>query len=70
MTGRTDFPVAHLTFGVRESADLGACFALFFPDAPKKLDQGPFASGHLDADMPAQLRALADHIERVLGAEA
>lgn len=56
---RQSFEVAHITFSV---CDKDRTFSLIAHDAAKPLPR-PLFTGLLDADMPDQLRALADHLD-------
>lgn len=57
-----DFPLGHLVLRLSDGAD-GRWFGLMFPDAAKTSDRGPIASGPVGAELAAQLRAAADHLE-------
>lgn len=60
---RRCFPVGHVEFGVVVHTTYGITFGLRTTEGPA--DRRDLFSGHVTADMPAQLRALADHLERL-----
>lgn len=67
---RDRFEVAHVTFEVvdRSAAREGITFALVAGEAVTANDRRPMFSGFVTADMAAQLRALADHLDPLCAA--
>lgn len=57
------FPLAHLAVEVVRERGSTTFFALVACEALRPADRKPIFSGPVTSDMPAQLRALADHIE-------
>lgn len=60
---RRCFPVGHVEFGVVVHTAYGITFGLRTTEGPS--DRRDLFSGHVTADMPRQLRALADHLDRL-----
>ncbi|SPJ27643.1 hypothetical protein [Falsiruegeria mediterranea] len=65
MADVTSLPLAHFELTFRSTEQDGVWFGLSFPQAQRPKDRGPLASGPVPDDLPAQLRAMADHIEGV-----
>lgn len=61
---RKRFLVAHITFEVCDHPKNGVTFALIAGEAARP-DPRPLFSGHIPKGMAAELRALADEIERI-----
>lgn len=61
----TDFPIGHVTFQVRETLQDGTTFALVAGDAAKAKDRRPAFTGHVGPQMAAELRALADKLDKI-----
>ncbi|GAD55472.1 hypothetical protein [Limimaricola cinnabarinus] len=62
---RARFPLAHLAVEVVYEQGNTPFFALVACEAIRPADRKPIFSGPVPSDMPAQLRALADHLEGV-----
>ncbi|MGR3593020.1 MAG: hypothetical protein ACU0B9_06895 [Limimaricola soesokkakensis] len=60
---RARFPLAHLAVEVVRERGNTPFFALVACEALRPADRKPIFSGPVTSDMPAQLRALADHLE-------
>jgi hypothetical protein len=60
---RARFPLAHLAIEVVRERGSTPFFALVAIEAIRPADRKPLFSGPVPADMPTQLRALADHLE-------
>ncbi|MGR3464264.1 hypothetical protein [Limimaricola sp.] len=60
---RARFPLAHLAVEVVRESGNTPFFALVAIEAIRPNDRKPIFSGPVTSDMPAQLRALADHLE-------
>jgi hypothetical protein len=61
---RKRFSVSHITFEVAAHPKDGTTFALIAGEAARP-DPRPLFTGHVTPGMAAELRALADEIERV-----
>lgn len=61
----TDYPVAHVTFRIKENMRDGNTFALVAGDAAQAKDRKPFFTGFIDKDMAQQLRDLAKKIDQL-----
>ncbi|MGR3498218.1 MAG: hypothetical protein ACU0E9_04890 [Limimaricola soesokkakensis] len=60
---RARFPLAHLAVEVVRERGSTPFFALVACEGLRPADRKPIFSGPVTSDMPAQLRALADHLE-------
>lgn len=58
---RTTFNVGHVQFRVVTHTTFGTTFGLRTTEGPA--DRRDLFSGHVTADMPAQLRSLADYLD-------
>ena len=63
---RQKYLVGHVTFELCSRKENGQTFALIAGDAIKATDRRPLFTGHLNTQMPAQLRQLAHAIEDIL----
>lgn len=61
----TDYPVAHVTFRIRENARDGNTFTLVAGDAAQAKDRKPFFTGFVEPQMAAELRALAKKLDQL-----
>lgn len=62
---RERYSVGHVTFEVIDHPTDGATFALIAGEASDAAHRRPLFTGFVSADMPAQLRALADRIDAI-----
>lgn len=58
------FSIGHLGFEVVAEPEVGVTFALRAPEG--LMDRCVLFSGHVAAEMPSELRWLADHLDLVL----